>query len=185
MSNSENIVIKELEKFNLRCESFSKLEMKNRKTPDFKVFNKDEFAFYCGIKEIAKDNWLGGVKPDPILNRISDDIHTAIKQFESVNRDLEHPNVLAFVNNDDRCDSLDLIGVITGNLLLESGGAAPIYLKYSHGRIKDEKNRIHLYLWLDVFNNHSFLFNLADTRHIEKLCNYMNINPKSIKSLNV
>ena len=125
--------------------------------------SNDEFAFYCEIKEIAKDDWLGGAKPDPVFNRISDDIHTAVKQFNSVNPDLEHPNVLAFVNNDDRCGSLDLIGVLTGHLLLDDGGAAPIYLKYSHGRIKDEKNLIHLYLWFDSFKR-------SEERRVGKEC---------------
>lgn len=185
MSNPENVVIKELEKFGLRCKPFSKDEMKHRKTPDLKVFNNDDFAFYCEIKEIAKDNWLGGAKLDPIPNRISDDIHTAIKQFESVNPDLEHPNVLAFVNNDDRCGSLDLIGVLTGHLLLEGGGTAPIYLKYSHGRIKEERNRIHLYLWFDSFKANKFLFNFSDTRHLERLCKYLNIDSNSIENMNV
>lgn len=181
MSNPENVVIKELERFDLHCEPFSKEEMKHRKTPDIKVFKNDEFAFYCEIKEIAKDIWLGGAKPDPIPNRISDDIHTAVKQFKSVNPDLDNPNVLAFVNNDDRCGSLDLVGVLTGNLLIEGGGAAPIYLKYSHGRI----NRIHLYLWFDSFKANKFLFNFADTRHLDRLCKYLDIDPKSIENINV
>lgn len=185
MSDSENVVIEELDKFDLRCESFSKDDMKNRKTPDCKVFKGDEFAFYCEIKEIAKDNWLGGDKPDPILNRISDDIHTAVKQFDSVNPELEHPNVLVFVNNDDRCGSLDLVGVLTGLLLTEGGGAVPIYLKYSHGRIKDEKNRIHLYLWFDSFKANKFLFNFADARHLDRLCKYLDIDLKTIKNINV
>jgi hypothetical protein len=185
MNNPENKVIAELEKYDLRCELFSKNEMKTRKTPDRKVYCRDEFAFYCEIKEIAKDDWLGGEKPDPIFNRISDDIHTAVKQFESVNPNLEHPNVLAFVNNDERCGSLDLVGVLTGHLLIDGDGSAPIYLKYSNGRIKDEKNRIHLYLWFDSFKANKFLFNSVDTRHRDRLCEYFGIDPKAIEMINV
>lgn len=185
MSNSENVVVEELKKYDLHCEPFTKDEMKKGKTPDRKVYKNDEFAFYCEIKEIAKDDWLGGAKPDPVFNRISDDIHTALKQFNSVNPDLEHPNVLAFVNNDERCGALDLIGVLTGHLLLDDGGAAPIYLKYSHGRIKDEKNLIHLYLWFDSFKANKVLFNFADTRHLDRLCKYLDVDPKSIENINV
>ena len=185
MSSSEDLVVKKLKKYDLRCEQYSKDEMKNGKTPDNKVFKNDGFAFYCEIKEIAKDNWFGGASPDPIPNRISGDIHTAVKQFNSVNPDLEHPNVLAFVNNDDRCGSLDLVGVLTGHLLTEGGGTAPIYLKYSHGRIKDEKNLIHLYLWFDSFKANKFLFNFADTRHLERLCGYFGIDPESIDNIDV
>jgi hypothetical protein len=181
MSETEERVVKELNKFDLRCDLFSDKEMKEAKTPDRRVYRGSEFAFFCEVKEIAEDPWLEGIRQDPILNRITYDIHTAVKQFDSVNPYLEHPNVLAFVNNDDKCGSLDLVSAITGHLLLENGGAAPIYIKYSEGRIKDEKHRIHLYLWFDSFKADKFLFNTVDKRHLDKLCTYFGINPKDIE----
>ncbi len=185
MSYTEDKVISKLDKVGLRCERFSSKEMKEGKTPDLRVYKNSKFAFFCEIKEIAKDPWEGGVRQDPIFNRISDDIHTAVKQFDSVNPDLKHPNVLAFVNDDDKCGSLDLVGVITGHLLLEKGGAAPIYLKYSEGRIKEEKHRIHLYLWFDSFKADKFLFNTVDKRHLDRLCTYFRINPSDIEIIKV
>lgn len=183
MANAEDSVISEFEKYGLRCERFSKKEMRKHKTPDFKVYCCEEFAFYCEVKEIAKDPWVGGLRPDPIFNRLTDDIHTAVMQFKSVNPRLQHPNVLAFVNNDRMCGSLDLIGVITGHLLTEGGGAAPVYLNYSEGRIRDEKHHIHLYLWFDSFKANKILFNKAEQRLMARLCSYFGFDPKKIPDI--
>lgn len=180
MTNSESIVIRELENYGLRCERFTKAEMRTHKTPDLRVYRGEEFAFYCEIKEIARDPWLGGLRSDPIFNRLTDDIHTAVKQFDTVNPDLVDSNVLAFVNNDRMCGALDLIGVITGHLLTEGGGAAPIYLNYSEGRIKDEKHRINLYLWFDAFKANKVLFNMFDKRHLDRLCDYFGYDAEQL-----
>ncbi len=100
-----------------------------------------------------------------------------------MNPHLQHPNVLAFVNNDRKCGSLDLIGVITGYLLTEGGGAAPVYLNYSEGRIRDEKHRIHLYLWFDSFKAKKIFFNKADQRYMARLCSYFGFDPKRIRDI--
>ncbi|MFZ3122343.1 MAG: hypothetical protein WA104_03120 [Thermodesulfovibrionales bacterium] len=186
MTNSaEDLVVRELEKFQLRCERFSKDERRNRKTPDYRVYKDDTLAFFCEVKEIEKDTWLNGVRADPIFNRIADDVHTAVKQFDAVNSALDYPNVMALVNNDDTCGCLDLIGVITGHLLIDNGKSAPIYQKYSEGRIKDDKSRIHLYLWFDAFKENKFLFNAGDIRQRDKLCEYFGINREDIKLISV
>ena len=183
MSKPEDLVIEELGKFGLQCERFSKKEMRLNKTPDFRVFKAGQFAFFCEVKEVAEDPWSGGLRSDPIFNRLTDDIHTAIAQFDCVNPLIEHPNVLAFVNNDRMCGSLDLIGVTTGLLLVEGDEAAPVYQIYSEGRIRDEKKRIHLYLWYDSFKANKILFNPSDIRHWSRLCNYFNVDPDQIKPI--
>jgi hypothetical protein len=183
MNDTERIVTEELIKYGLRCEPFSKNEMRKRKTPDFRVFREQNFAFFLEVKEIANDNWLSGPRPDPIFNRLTDDIYTAVKQFDSVNPDLIYPNVMAFVNNDRMCGSLDLIGVLTGHLLLEGGGTAPIYFSYSEGRIRDKKNRIHLYLWFDSFKANKVLFNKANGPYFMSLCTSFGFDPDSIKEI--
>lgn len=187
IEDPEDFVTRELGRYGLRCVRFSKKEMGVRKTPDRRVYHGGGLAFFLEIKEIKHDSWARGARPSPIFNRLTDDIHTAVKQFGSVNPDLEHPNVLAFVNNDRRCGSLDLIGVTTGHLLLKGAGVAPIYLNYSEGRIRDEKHRIHLYLWFDcrAFKADHKFFNMFDTRHLARLCEYFGIRPDALTLIDV
>ena len=185
MNNTEEFVANELSKQGLYCQRFSKSEIKKGKTPDYRVFRSDQFEFFCEVKEIKKDDWAQGLRNDPIFNRLTDDIHTAVKQFDAVNPDNSSPNVLAFVNNDRMCGSLDLIGVLTGGLLLEGGGMAEIYQKFSKGRIKNEKDRINLYLWYDSFKANKVLFNQNNDKHLKKLCRCFNIDPGSIKPIDV
>ncbi len=185
MNNSEELVANELLKHGLVCQRFSKSEMKKGKTPDYSVNKDNQFGFFCEVKEVKKDNWAQGLGNDPIFNRLTNDIHTAVKQFDAVNPDNNSPNVLAFVNNDRMCGSLDLLGVLTGKLLLEKGGMAEIYQKFSEGRIKSEKDRIHLYLWLDSFKANKFFFNQNNDKHLKRLCSYFNIDPNSIKPIGV
>jgi len=181
MKPSEQLVSDSLAKNDLRAERFTKVEMRERKTPDFRVFRGQELAFYCEVKEVARDDWAGGGRPDPIFNRLTDDIHTAVKQFNSVNAERREPNVLAFVNNDRLCGYLDLLAVTTGRFLAEDGSTDPIYEQFSEGRIRDEKFDVDLYLWFDSFKANQLLFNAMDSRHLNRLCGYFGINPDSIE----
>lgn len=182
MNNSEKQVSDDLSKYGLICQCFTKSEIRKGKTPDYRVYKNSQFEFFCEVKEVTKDDWAQGLRNDPIFNRITYDIHKAVKQFDAVNPDNNFPNVLAFVNNDHMCGSLDLFGVLTGGLLLEGGGMAEIYQKYSNGRIENEKDRIHLYLWYDSFKTNKFLFNQKNDKHFKKLCSCFNLDSNSIKS---
>jgi hypothetical protein len=146
----------------LRAERFSKMEMRQGKTPDFRVFKGVEFVLYCESKHVQYDEWLdkqladaqpqeivGGLRHDPIYNRLADRIHDAAKQFESANPDRPFPNVLIFTNSDTHCGLPDLLSVLTGNFYAESGAVDPIFKQISEGRIREEKLMIDLYVWLN------------------------------------
>lgn len=109
------------------------------KKPDFQVDFKN-IRFYCEVKSIFSSG-------DP-LNNISNKIHEALKQFPTDKFKL--PNVLVLCNHhdDDWINSLDLKAVLTGNFYLENGEREKIYGRYSDGRIKEEKFKISLYIWL-------------------------------------
>src|SRR5216684_7048277 len=77
---------------------FSKEERREGKTPDFRVFAQSELVAYCEAKHVQRDEWLdkqlenaqpleivGGMRLDPIFNRLTAHIHTATKQFAAVN----------------------------------------------------------------------------------------------------
>lgn len=116
-----------LEDRGFTAKRFSKAEARAGKTPDFRVFRNGEFLFYCEVKSSPEDRWLdehlnnaapgelvGGLRNDPIFNRLTSDIHGAVKQFDAINKDQKHPNILALVNHDDTCGFNDLLGILTG-----------------------------------------------------------------------
>lgn len=184
----------------LRVARFTKAEMRQGRTPDFCVFAGDELAFYCEVKTAQEDEWLdkqlavappltlvGGLRPDPTYNRLSNYIHSAVGQFDAVNPDMEHPNVLAIVNGDDGAGFTDLIQVLTGNAYCESGEVWPMFHEYSEGRIRDEKLRMHLYLWFNEWKagDPQKFFPEVHPEHHVALCGHFGVNPTAMKRLPV
>ncbi len=170
--------------------------MRAGKTPDFRVLKGNEFQFCCEVKSSPKDRWLdrqiedaplytvvGGARKDPRFNRLAADIHDAVKQFDAVNADRAHPNVLVLINHDTQCGFNDLLAVLTGNFYATDGTAHPIYRQYSQGRIRDEKDRIDLFIWLDDHKPERFLFSQVDQTHYLALCSVFGISTDSIKQI--
>ena len=196
MYPDEEKVKRYLEGREFTAERFSKALTRAGKAPDFCVFRNGEFLFYCEVKSIVKDRWLdellnnaapgelvGGTRNDPIFNRLTADIHEAVKQFDVVNEDQKHPNVLVLVNHDDACGFNDLLGILTGNFYANDGTAHPIYRQFSHGRIKDEKGKVHLFIWLDDHKPDRLLFSQTDETHHATLCAAFGIRQSEIKQI--
>jgi hypothetical protein len=93
MDTNEEKVERYLTDRGFSLERFSKTARRTGKTPDFRVFKDKQFAFFCEVKSIDLDTWFGGLKNDPTFNRLTSDIHDAVKQFNAVNPMLEYPNV--------------------------------------------------------------------------------------------
>jgi hypothetical protein len=176
---------------------FSKNEIGISETPDYRVFQDQEFAFFCEVKTVAYDTWLdkqlkdapeltlvGGLRKDPTFNRLTSHIHKAAKQFNAVNPNLDDANVLIFVNDDFHTDFYDLVGVITGCCYTTEGEVLPIYRNFSEGRIKRDKYRIHLYLWLDErLNGFRYFFTPPAYANLDRLCSYFEIDKESIRRI--
>ena len=122
--DSEQVVKDFLSGYGLRSEKFDKKQLGIGKTPDFRVYINGELIFYCEVKNAQKDMWLdekfekaalgeivGGLRKDPVFNRLSAHIHKARKQFDAVNKDENLPNVLACCNEDQQSGFLDLLAV--------------------------------------------------------------------------
>jgi hypothetical protein len=124
-----------------------------------------------------------GARNDPIFNRLTTDIYEAVKQFDAVNIDQKHPNVLALVNHDDMCGFNDLLGILTGNFYADDGITHPIYRQFSHGRIKDKKGNVHLFIWLDDYEPDHLLFSQTNEIHHATLCTIFGINRNEIKQI--
>lgn len=190
----EELVARLLAAKGLRAERFSKAERRQGKTPDFRVFKNDALKFFCEVKSVEEDTWLdkqlnvaapgqivGGLRDDPVFNRLTDDIHQAVAQFLAVNPDSDVPNVMAFVNHDSMCDEQDMVGVLTGQFLADDGASHRIYTKFSEGRIKNEKYRVHLFCWVEQGRFRSLTFNQADLAHFNALCDLFAYDPSDIK----
>lgn len=175
MDQNEKTVSRYLRGRGLTAVRFKKIDTRLGKTPDFRVYSDGNFAFFCEVKASPKDNWLdeqqqqtapnkifGGLRQDPIFNRLTSDIHTAVKQFDAVNPQRVYPNVLALVNHDDTCGFQDLLAVLTGNFYADDGTSHSIYKQFSHGRIKEGKQRIDLFVWIDHHGPNHLLFSQAD-----------------------
>jgi hypothetical protein len=180
-----------------RVERFGKAETRVGKTPDFHVYQGDAFRFYCEVKGVDPDRWLdrlldnappgqivGGGRQDPVFNRLTGDIHQAVKQFDAVNPDLHHANVLIFVNNPgSNCGYGDLLSALTGQFFADSGERFPIYTVYSEGRIKHEKLRVHLYIWLEPDGKAYKFFPGLIRQHERDLCLWFGKDPSDIPRL--
>jgi hypothetical protein len=174
---------------------FSKEERRSGKTPDFRVSVNETVVAYCEVKSIVRDTWLdrllakaspgeirGGPRNDPIFNRLTDDIHKAVQQFDVANPDCALPNILGLVNHDRNCGFLDLLAVLTGNFY-GTEGSQPIYRQFSEGRIKDEKARIHAYIWLDDFRPTRVLFSRTHADHHSRLCELLGFDDKDLRDV--
>jgi hypothetical protein len=173
MNEAEDLVVTHLERCGFRCEPFTKVEMRAGKTPDRRVYRGDELAFLLEVKEVVEDDFHNGIRNDPHPNRLASDIHDAVKQFDAVNPTREQANVLAIVNNDAMCGSLDLHAVLTGNAVTESGEALPIYNRQARGRIREEKFRVDAYLWFEGPTPTHLFLNGRDRRHESKVRRYL------------
>lgn len=192
--DSEQVIKDFLSIYGLNSEKFGKTELGNGKTPDYRVYIDRELKFYCEVKNAQKDRWLdekleeaapgeivGGLRKDPVFNRLSAHIHKARKQFEAVNKEEDLPNVLAFYNEDEQSGFLDLLAVTTGNFFAEGGSVFPIYKNFSEGRIRADIEKIHLFIWIDVHKPHRFLFNTINSKYQNELCSIFGFDPKKLE----
>lgn len=134
------------------------------------------------VQAAPKGAIAGGARNDPVYNRLTDDIHKAAKQFGAVNPKDMVPNVLVFVNHDSMCDRQDLVGVLTGDFVAEDGSAHRIYTKFSEGRIKKDKYRVHLYCWVEDGRTRAYVFNNSHKDHRRVLCKLLSLDSKRIRS---
>ena len=152
-------------------------------------------AGFCEVKS-PRDDWLdeqleqappgtivGGGRSDPTFNRLASHILKAVKQFDAVNPDHSLPNVLVFVNHDDKSGYRDLSETLTGHIRANSGEVYVTMTYIPDGLLGDKRNRIDLYLWIDEYRDRRRIggWFMADTlpEHAATLrALFVNIMPK-------
>jgi hypothetical protein len=176
--------------------SFAKNEMRDFKTPDFRLSLGGVEVALCEVKSFQKDSWLedqlknapdgelvGGLRPDPIFNRISNAVHTAYKQFDSVNSDHRLLNFLFLVNHDTSAKPDDLDRVLTGYENPRMGLFEPTCAQFLEGRIREEKYKIDLYVWFDGRINSREYRVLGNPKTQERVCDLMKFDLARVKKL--
>jgi hypothetical protein len=182
-----------LNKHSLRPERFGKQEMRLGKTPDFRVFKHAELVAYCEAKHVQYDTWLdeqlkeaqplqfvGGLRPDPIFNRLTTHIHRAAQQFVAGNPNHDYPNVLVLANSDSHSNFKDdLVAVLTGNFYGDGGVVEPIFEQFSNGRIMYEKMLPDLYVWWDCWKDAArpYLYFWENSKHFANVCALFGSDP--------
>jgi len=182
--------------------SFAKNEMRDFKTPDFCLSRGGAEVAFCEIKSFQKDTWLedqlknavsgelvGGLRNDPVFNRISNAIHTAYKQFESVNPDHRLLNFLFLVNHETSAGPGDLDRVLTGREDPRHGIFDLTCEQFSDGRIRLEKHEIDLYVWfeLDLLKNGKLRSTeyrvCGNPKTQEQVCGLLGIDPAKVRDI--
>ena len=192
--DAEQIAKEFLSGYGLASDKFTKKELRNGKTPDYRVYKDSKLFGYCEVKNAQKDAWLdskldnakpgeivGGLRKDPVFNRLAGHIHKARKQFDAVNHDEVLPNILVLYNQDKQSGFLDLMAITTGNFFAEGGAVFPIYKHISEGRVKKDIEKVHLFIWLDAYNPHQFLFNTINSRFQSELCSMFGFDPERLE----
>lgn len=199
LSNDEAFVIGYWQKEGFEVAGFSNNEMRDFKAPDFRLTRNGVDVAYCEVKSFQHDAWLesqlekaaagelvGGLRPDPVFNRISNAIHTAFKQFNSVNPDHRLMNFLFLMNHDTGAGPVDLDRVLTGFENPRAGVLDPTCVQYSAGRIRQEKTKIDLYVWLDFQRDGQIRFReyrvLGNQESRQWVCSLLGIEPSIVKN---
>jgi hypothetical protein len=172
-AEEEKLVEKSLARLGLEAIRFSKEERRAKKTPDFRVFKNSKFCFYCEEKTVDGRNEQSPSKPR--MDRVADKIHEAVEQFDSVNIGPEKYNVLVICNKDKDLNHLVLCAYVGGLKVTDGrttfGASAP--LGDANDRIKEDRFRIHLYIWFNLLPIKSyFIYYTREEEEIADLLGY-------------
>ena len=200
LSTDEAFVVGYWQKEGFDVGGFSSLEKNTGKTPDFRLCRNGVEVAFCEVKSFQRDNWLeeqiknarpgeivGGARPDPIFNRITNSIHTAFHQFESVNPDHRLLNFLFLANHDTSARPEDLDRVLTGFENPRLGILEPTCIQFAGGRILREKTRIDLYVWIDFQSDGTIRSReyrvLGNWETRQWVCGLLGIDPGLVKNI--
>jgi hypothetical protein len=179
----------------LQLQRFTQAETLAGRTPDFRVLKAGNIVAFCEAKS-PRDDWLddrldvaapmqlvGGLRNDPIFNRIARHVEKAASQFDAVNPGRTLPNILVFVNHDKASSYNDLRETLTGMFHAESGERFATMTYISEGRLGQIKRRIDLYVWIDARTKRiqGYVFGEASPEHVRAICELLGLDASKIK----
>jgi hypothetical protein len=178
----------------LVAERFTRAETQIGRTPDYRVRQNGNLVAYCEVKA-PNDPWLdeqlkdapaftivGGLRSDPVFNRLARLLIKADTQFAAVNPARGPFNILAYVNRDDASHFGDLDETLTGYFRADDGTKHPTMLNIAEGRIGDAKRRIDAFLWFEARTRHlaGAVINQADEERKLGVCALLGFDPDAI-----
>ena len=179
-------------------ERFEKEHTRFSRSPDFKLYKDSRLVAYCEVKTFQHDGWLdkemeaakpgelvGGLRQDPIYNRISNAVHTAVKQLESINPDHDVFNILVLVNHDKAAKYADLVSVLTGYWDPLQGIIEKTHTQFSEGRIQAEKRKIDLYVWLKTASGGQLQLGyfFGNNQSVDSVSHLLNIDRSKVRMI--
>ena len=178
----------------LAAERFPSAEMQSGKTPDFRIRHNGLLVAYCEVKA-PNDPWLddlledapdltlvGGLRNDPIPNRLARLLTKADAQFAAVNVDRTALNILAYVNHYEASHYQDLVETVTGYFHADDGTKHATLLHIAEGRIGQAKRRIDAFLWFEAKTGHmaGAIVNQDDRARMHRLCGLLGFDAEKI-----
>jgi hypothetical protein len=169
MQNKDEIYVEELflDKYQLK---FHKIEEGDIKTPDYYVKEGEntfavaevkgfiaDFDFEDGSWTKNEDGIYEKEKEDNGPSRVARKIIEGYKQLVHYSE----PKILIFVNHESALDIVDLQECCNGYLDYSNGTTNyrnNASRRIALGKLKDVKNKIDLYIWIDTFENDQIYF---------------------------
>ena len=147
----------------------TKIQENNKITPDFILVHDEQRAFVAELKDLERhpaspDRAWTIPKPDDMhypfahrtdnaVSRVADKIHQAYRQLKN----FPPPRVLILLNHDSLVDVKDLEEAFTGEQVYANAVFSysnTVSKKIAQGKIKEEKEGIDLYIWIDRRTEH-------------------------------
>jgi len=149
----ENEVEEFLKSYNLTPERIKEAKLKEKmESPDFKVTSSQGDLFFCEVKSVLTNIDDSGLSHFKCLSIISEKIHKAVKQFNTVNPKRSYPNVLIWVTHTPHVDWHRFRNILQGGIKIPSSEDDKLIFDFRHlepfKRIENELALIDLSIWL-------------------------------------
>jgi large subunit ribosomal protein L30 len=164
------------------------------KTPDFKLLKDGALRAYCEMKaptdgdlfDISDDLAPGEirveVRKDPAIVNLARHIAKAAKQFEAVNPDRAHPNILVIVNHARRKGPADLRMALEGIRAPDGRRFFPLVNDADKWEVQKDvweaARSIDLYVWVDPHKGTWQAFRPAGAQRLAEACDLLGLPPE-------
>lgn len=146
-----------------------KIPEESDKTPDFLVRGRDTGAmFYAEVKTLEGPGEGEPLLWDPLYNTIAKRIRDSRKQFESVDAEHHFPRVMLFLSEDMRIHGQTMLDFFKSRIEVGEQVVRDLN-RFRFGRVRDDLEKIDLYVVLDIGDSPTFFFSQTDSSTLQSL----------------